>query len=106
MADTVTAYRHVVLREDGVPVIAGTRITVLDLIEQKLAYGWSPEEIQFQHPSLSMGQIHSALSFYWDHAQEMDRELHRRAAEFDRLREHAESRSLADRLRALKARQE
>lgn len=77
---------------------------MLDLVEQKFAYGWSPEEIQFQHPSLSMGQIHSALSFYWDHAHEMDREILRRATEFDRLREQVESRDLAARLLSIEGR--
>ncbi len=29
---------------------------------QTTSYGWSAEELQFQHPYLSLGQIHSALA--------------------------------------------
>ena len=28
------------------------------------AHGWSAEELLFQHPYLSLGQIHSALAYY------------------------------------------
>jgi uncharacterized protein (DUF433 family) len=32
-----------------------------------LAYGWSPEEMHYQHPPLSLAQIHAALAYYFDH---------------------------------------
>jgi len=32
----------------------------------KIAYGWSPEEIQYQHPQLTLGQVYSALAYYAD----------------------------------------
>ncbi len=28
-----------------------------------MAYGWSPEEMHFQHPDLTLGQIYSALAY-------------------------------------------
>jgi uncharacterized protein (DUF433 family) len=40
---------------------------VIELVREQDAYGWSPEELHFQHPYLSLGQIHSALAYYWDH---------------------------------------
>jgi hypothetical protein len=39
----------------------------------KLAYGWSPEEIHFQHPALSLAQIHAALSYYYENLPRMAR---------------------------------
>jgi hypothetical protein len=51
----------------------------------RLAHGWSPEEIHFQHPSLSMAQIHAALSFYYDHQQALDAQIADRLREVDRL---------------------
>ncbi len=34
----------------------------MKVVEQK-AYGWSAEELHFQHPYLTLGQIHSALAY-------------------------------------------
>ena len=45
---------------------------------EKTAYGWSPEELPFQHPYLSLGQIHSALAYYWDHQDALDQDIARR----------------------------
>lgn len=47
-----TRYEHVILNEDCVPSIAGTTVKVLDLLVEQQAYGWSPEELRFQHPYL------------------------------------------------------
>ncbi|MBF0328235.1 MAG: DUF433 domain-containing protein [Nitrospirae bacterium] len=33
---------------------------VVELVVEKIAYGWSPEELHFQHPYLTLGQIYSA----------------------------------------------
>jgi hypothetical protein len=43
----------------------------------KQAHGSSPEEISFQHPHLSLAQIHAALSYYYDHQQEIDAYIER-----------------------------
>ena len=69
---TETKYEHIQVTEDQVPMIVGTTMKVVELITNHLAYGWSPEELHFQHPYLSMGQIHSALAYYWDHKTELD----------------------------------
>lgn len=70
-----TKYEHVVLDEKGVASIAGTNMKVIELVLEKSAYGWSPEELHFQHPYLSLGQIHSALAYYWDHQTELDEDI-------------------------------
>ncbi len=72
-----TRYEHIVL-EKGIPVISGTTMKVIELVVEKMAYGWSPEELRFQHPYLSLGQIHSALAYYWDHSLEFEQDLERR----------------------------
>lgn len=43
-----------------------------------MTYGWSPEELYFQHPYLTLGQIHSALAYYRDHQKGLDKEIERR----------------------------
>ena len=39
-------------------------------------YGWSPEEIHWQHPNLSLAQIYAALAYYHDHRVSMAAEIH------------------------------
>lgn len=72
-----TRYEHITLNEGLVPSIADTTMVVELVIEQR-AYEWSPEELHFQHPYLTLGQIHSALAYYWDHREELDRDIQRR----------------------------
>ena len=85
-----TKYPHVVLDERGVPMLKGTTFKVVELIAEKLAYGWSPEELHFQHPYLALGQIHAALTYYWDHAEELDRDIAERLRRTDALRRAAQ----------------
>ena len=88
------------LNEAQVPMIAGTTMKVIELVLDHLAYGWSPEELHFQHPHLSLGQIHSALAYYWDHKAELDQDIERRLQVVDQLQQTAPSTSLAERLKA------
>jgi uncharacterized protein (DUF433 family) len=96
---TETRYQHVVLK-DNVPTITGTTMKVVELILDKIAYGWSPEELQFNHPYLTMGQIHSALAYYWDHAEELDRDIERRLKQVDEVKRQMPSSPLMAKLRA------
>lgn len=66
-------YAHIELRADGVPYLIGTQTKVVEVVLDRLAHGWDADEIQRQHPHLSLGQIHSALAYYYDHKEEMDR---------------------------------
>jgi uncharacterized protein (DUF433 family) len=102
LPETATAYRHVAIRDDGVPVLAGTTIKVVELVQEQEAWGWSPQEIHLQHPHLSLGQIHSALSYYWDHKEELDRDIARREELVARLQREAGPSPIQDRLRLLK----
>lgn len=70
-----TRYEHIQLNEAGVPIIAGTTMKVIELVLDHKAYGWSPEELHFQHPYLSLGQIYSALAYYWDHQVSLDEDI-------------------------------
>jgi len=97
---TETRYEHIILNEDLVPMIAGTTTKVVELILDHVAYGWSPEELHFQHPHLAMGQIHSALAYYWDHKPEIDQDIERRLQVVDRLQQKTRRPSLVERLRA------
>jgi uncharacterized protein (DUF433 family) len=74
----LTPYMHVELNDDGVPMITGTTMKVIELVQEHLVQGWNVQELQEQHPYLSLGQIHSALSYYWDHRQALHRDIERR----------------------------
>jgi uncharacterized protein (DUF433 family) len=87
MSTAATRYEHIVLDDHGVPTIAGTTMKVVELVLDRDAHGWSAEELKFQHPYLSLGQIHSALAFYWDHQAELDSDISRRVAKMDQIRQ-------------------
>lgn len=91
---------HLELDEAGVAWISGTNIKVIEVVLDKLAYGWSPEEIHFQHPSLSLAQIHAALAYYYDHQAEFDAEIERQLKEIDTFTAQANDSPGRRRLRA------
>ena len=95
-------YPHVELDAAGVPFLAGTTMKVAELVMAQRAHGWSPEEIHFQHPYLSLSQIHSALAYYWDHRSEIDRDIERRSALAEQARRDAGPSPLAEKLRAFR----
>lgn len=95
-----TRYEHITFNEAKVPIIAGTNMKVVELVLEKIAYGWSPEELHFQHPYLTMGQIYSALAYYWDHQEELDRDIERRLEFVDRVQQAMSPAPLVARLKA------
>jgi uncharacterized protein (DUF433 family) len=64
--------------DKGVPWISGANTKVVEVVLDKLAYGWTPEEMHRQHSHLSMAQIHAALSYYYEHQDEVDADIERR----------------------------
>ncbi len=95
-----TRYEHITLNDTAVPVITGTTMKVIELVQEYLAHGWSPEELHFQHPYLTLGQVYSALAYYWDHKEELDRDIERRLELVTRLRRSSRPSPLTARLAA------
>jgi len=95
-------YPHIVFDDEGTPMIQGTTLKVIELVVEKLAYGWSSEELYFQHPYLTLGQIHATLAYYWDHADELDKEIAERLKKVEGRQNEAMQRqsSLVARLKA------
>ncbi len=94
-----TTYEHIQLKADGIPVIAGTTMKVVELVMAQIAHGWSPEELHFQHPYLTLGQIHSALAYYWDHKETLDADIKRRRQQVEQAHQEAGPSPLAAKLR-------
>jgi uncharacterized protein (DUF433 family) len=70
----------------GAPVIAGTGIKVLDVASRYEVMGMTPEEIMVPLPQLQLSQIHAALSYYYAHKTELDREWKKSLRKVRRLR--------------------
>lgn len=58
----------------GKPRIAGTRITVADVAIMYLRMGQSLEEIVGKY-NLSLASVHTAMAFYYDNREEVDRRI-------------------------------
>jgi uncharacterized protein (DUF433 family) len=96
-----TSYQHIRLDKDGVPYIAGTTMKVIELVMAQQAYEWSPEELHFQHPYLSMSQIHSALAYYWANKETMDAAIEESLKFADQSRQMAEPSPLVEKIKRL-----
>src|SRR5260370_11141766 len=89
MTPTPTPYEHIQLDANGVPLIAGTTMKVVELVMAQIAPGWSPEELFFQHSYLTLGQIHAALAYYWYHSHVLDADIDQRPLFVAQSREKA-----------------
>lgn len=58
----------------GVPIIAGTGIRVIDIALRYEVAGMTPEDIMVSLPHITLSQIHDALSYYYEHKSDLDRE--------------------------------
>jgi len=59
----------------GRPIIAGTRIRVMDLVASHLYRNFEPGELAVQF-NLSIAQVYAALAYYYLHKEEIDADLH------------------------------
>jgi uncharacterized protein (DUF433 family) len=99
MQATTTAHIH--LDERGVAWIDDTNIKVVEVVLDKLAYGWSPEETHAQYPDLSLAQIYAALSYYYDHQQAIDAYIEQQRKWVEAMAAQAGDSPVRQRLRAL-----
>ena len=58
----------------GRPRIAGTRIRVQDIVAW-FELGRSPDEIASAYPHITLADVHAALAYYYDHREEIDRQI-------------------------------
>jgi uncharacterized protein (DUF433 family) len=55
----------------GKPRIAGHRITVQNIVIWHERGGLTPDEIVAEHPGVTLADVHAALAYFWDHAEEI-----------------------------------
>jgi uncharacterized protein (DUF433 family) len=88
---------HIRFDEQGRPWVDDTNVKVIEIVLDHLAYGWSAETVQENHPHLSLAQVYAALAWYYDHQQEMDGEIERQRERLGVLHDEAPASPLARR---------
>ena len=61
--------------------IVGTRLAVENIYVCHELQGMSPDEVAAAYPQVSLAQVHAALAYFFDHAEEVRGQL-RRSEEF------------------------
>jgi uncharacterized protein (DUF433 family) len=87
--------------EQGVAWVRGANVKVIEVALDKVAHGWSPEEIHFQHSYLSLAQIHAALAYYYEHQAEYDAQMIQQAKQSEEWAQQAQDSPVRRRLREL-----
>jgi uncharacterized protein (DUF433 family) len=97
---STVSYPHIEKRSNGTLYIAGTPFKVRQIAIDHLSYGWDAAAIQREHPQLTLGQVHAALSYYYDHQRDLDEEIAAGEALADNLRSQQSTSPLSIRARA------
>jgi uncharacterized protein (DUF433 family) len=72
---TAIRYPHLAIDEGGTARIEGTRYKVIHLAGEHYHYGWPAEEILRQHPDLRPEQVYAALTYFYDHHDDLVAEM-------------------------------
>ena len=83
---------------EGVVRIGGTRVT-LDSVVAAFDRGCTAEEIMLKYPSLALGDIYAAISFYLHHREEVEAYLTDQQQQSAEVRRQIESLCPPDNLR-------
>jgi uncharacterized protein (DUF433 family) len=72
---TLVQYPHLSIDPDGDARIEGTRYKVVHIGGEHYHYGWGAEELLRQHPDLRPEQVYAALTYFYDHRDELVRRM-------------------------------
>jgi uncharacterized protein (DUF433 family) len=100
---TATPTAHIWLDERGRAWIDDTNVKVIEVVLEKLGCdGLTPEQMLEEHPGMfTLGQIHAALSYYYDHQAEFDAEIERQRLRYEELRQQSLNSPGRQKLRAM-----
>ena len=71
-------HEHIVVRPGycgGKPHVAGHRVKVQHIAVWHERLGKSPDEIAAEHPGLTLADVHAALTYYYDHQEQIDADM-------------------------------
>jgi uncharacterized protein (DUF433 family) len=57
--------------QGGEPMVRSAHVTVRTIVEQT-RLGTTPEEFVRDHPPMTLAEFYDALSYYYDHTEEME----------------------------------
>ncbi len=98
---TEVTYPHIETPPDGPPRLKRLpRIRVAQIVMDYLAHGWSPDEMCRQHPDLRLAEVHAAMAYYYDHQEDIDREIEAECRQAAEQLERSANSPLRMRLRA------
>ena len=89
MTATVETVSHVHCDERGRAWIDDSNVKVIEIALDHLAYCWTAETIQENHPHLTLAQVYAALAWYYDHQAAMDAEIEQQDGRLQALRRAA-----------------
>jgi len=94
-------YPHIEDTPEGVASVSGTQTKVLEIALDRIAHHWDADEIQRQHPRLSLAQIYAALAYYFDHQQDLDEQIEEQIRFVEQSRAAAGESPVRAKLRAM-----
>jgi uncharacterized protein (DUF433 family) len=83
---TAAHYPHIVTDASGTARIDQTRYKVEHLAAEHYYHGWTAEELLRQHADLRPEQVYSALTYFYDHYDEIIAQLMSSATAAERNR--------------------
>ena len=84
---SIVNYPHLTGVDPGSVRIGKTRYKVIHLASEHYHYGWSAEEIMRQHPDLRPEEVYAALTYFYDHYDELVQLMAAHEATVNTLRE-------------------
>ena len=88
---------HIWTDDQGRAWVDDANVKVIEIALDHIAYGWTAEAIQENHPSLTLAQVYAALAWYYDHQDELDAEIEAQNERLQALRASAKPSPLAKR---------
>ena len=93
---SVVSYPHIE-KVEGKPARLARmpRIRVYQIVMDYLYRHWTPEEMVEQYPHLRLAEVYAAMTYYFDHQEEIESEIKATNELVERLRAEAEKKPAA-----------
>lgn len=87
MVDVIREHVEIVDGAGGPkPRIVGHRIRVQDVVIWHAKLGMSADEIVYEYPTIALADVYAALAYYWDHRDDIERDIEAEHALVEELR--------------------
>ena len=83
---STVSYPHLSVDDEGTVRIGRTRYKVLHLAAEHYHHGWSAEELLRQHTDLRPEEVYAALTYFYDHHDELVAQMREQSLEGETYR--------------------